>query len=96
MSNKAFESVELVQEALEQALRPYWEDLSLSSAEAHRFLLVGGGRQFVMTSITLIGMRTLLFTFPRTFAVQDSSTKSGVLCYASVDSCRAKYQLRGS
>jgi transposase len=28
LSNKAFESVELLQEALEQALRPYWEDLS--------------------------------------------------------------------
>lgn len=28
LSNKAFESVELLQEALDQALRPYWEDLS--------------------------------------------------------------------
>ena len=28
LSNKTFESVELLQEALEQALRPYWEDLS--------------------------------------------------------------------
>src|SRR5215203_7032480 len=29
----------------------------LSSAEAHRFLLVGGGHQYVMTSITRIGIR---------------------------------------
>src|SRR5215204_4760360 len=28
----------------------------LSSAEAHRFLLVGGGHQYVMTLITRIGM----------------------------------------
>jgi hypothetical protein len=55
LSKKAFESVELLQEALDQALRrPYWEDLS--SAEAHRFLLVGGGHQYVMTSITRIGI----------------------------------------
>jgi hypothetical protein len=29
---------------------------SLSSAEAYRFLLVGGGHQYVMTSITRIGI----------------------------------------
>src|SRR5215204_67579 len=29
----------------------------LSSAEAHRFLLVGGGHQYVMTLITRIGIR---------------------------------------
>jgi hypothetical protein len=31
----------------------------LSSAEAHRFLLVGGGHQYVMTSITRIGISFL-------------------------------------
>jgi transposase len=28
LSNRAFETVELLQESLDQALRPYWEDLS--------------------------------------------------------------------
>jgi hypothetical protein len=30
----------------------------LSSAEAYRFLLVGGGHQYVMTSITRIGINS--------------------------------------
>src|SRR5215204_615648 len=30
----------------------------LSSAEAHRFLLVGGGHQYVMTLITRIGIKS--------------------------------------
>src|SRR5215217_3969989 len=32
----------------------------LSSAEAHRFLLVGGGHQYVMTLITRIGIRNII------------------------------------
>jgi transposase len=42
LSNKAFERVELLQEALGQALVPYWEEPALPTA-AHWFLLVGGG-----------------------------------------------------
>src|SRR5829696_3614383 len=43
----------------------------LSSAEAHRFLLVGGGHQYVMTSITRIGITSALR--PRTIVVSAPS-----------------------
>jgi transposase len=55
VSNKAFESVELLQEALGQVLLPYWEEPA-RLREAHRFLLAGGGRQYIVTSIPSIGI----------------------------------------
>jgi transposase len=56
LSKKAFETVELVQEALGQALLYPTLGGACSPTTAHRFLLVGGGRQCVVTSITRIGI----------------------------------------
>ena len=54
LSNKAFETVELLQVALTLTITPYWED---SAREGSAVSPVDGSSRCVMTSITPTGLR---------------------------------------
>jgi len=55
LSNRTFETVALLQEALTQTLVPYWEK-PRPPQTPHRLLLVGRSRRGVMTSIARNGI----------------------------------------
>ena len=57
LSNRVFEAIELLQEALTEVLEPYWRDpLRLQSLTS--YALVDGSRRVVGTSMILIGIRS--------------------------------------
>jgi hypothetical protein len=74
LSNKAFETVELLQQALGQALLPYWEEPA-RLRQLTGFLMVGGGRQCFVTSITRIGITKRLNRVKSRLSHADASPK---------------------
>lgn len=54
LSNKIFETVEDLQQALTKTLEPYWKEPALE--EACRLFVAGRGRRGLMISVSLIGI----------------------------------------